>query len=197
MPKVTEQYRVAKRREIADAAMRVFRRKGFHAASMAEIIAESGLSAGAIYGHYKSKSEIVLDVATTVVGSRVVDVERLASADPMPAPAELVRALMGGMIRDLGSPGILVQLWGEAMTDKVVNTLASGVLQQLRTTYTGYISLWHQNQNDLTRAKADALAVEQVPLFISAAQGYILQTALMPDFDGEKYLSAIEKYLPR
>ena len=54
MPKVTDEYRIAKREEIADAALRAFRRKGFQGASMADIIAESGLSAGAIYGHFAS-----------------------------------------------------------------------------------------------------------------------------------------------
>ncbi|WP_456846025.1 TetR/AcrR family transcriptional regulator, partial [Cellulomonas sp. P5_C6] len=75
MPKVTEEYRVARRDEIADAALRAFRRKGFQATSMAEIIAESGLSAGAIYGHYPSKSAIVVDVASRVIGVRVRDIE--------------------------------------------------------------------------------------------------------------------------
>ena len=78
MPKVTEEYRVARRDEIADAALRAFRRKGFQATSMAEIIAESGLSAGAIYGHYASKDAIIVDVASRVVGNRILDVERLA-----------------------------------------------------------------------------------------------------------------------
>ena len=56
MPKVSEEYRTARRSEIARAALRCFARKGFDATSMADIIAESGLSAGAIYGHYKSKN---------------------------------------------------------------------------------------------------------------------------------------------
>ena len=77
MPKVTDEYRIAKREEIADAALRAFRRKGFQGASMADIIAESGLSAGAIYGHFASKGDIILDVATRVVGARVDDVQQL------------------------------------------------------------------------------------------------------------------------
>ncbi len=86
MPKVTEEYRVARRDEIADAALRAFRRKGFQATSMAEIIAESGLSAGAIYGHYPSKDAIIVDVASRVVGNRILDVERLARTEPLAPP---------------------------------------------------------------------------------------------------------------
>ena len=87
MPKVTDEYRAARRDEIVDAALAAFRRKGFQAASMADIIAESGQSAGAIYGHFKGKSEIVLEVATRVVGERVDDVQRLGEGERLVPPA--------------------------------------------------------------------------------------------------------------
>jgi AcrR family transcriptional regulator len=196
MPKVTEEYRTAKRAEIADAAMRAFQRRGFQAASMADIITESGLSAGAIYGHFRSKSEIVIEVATRVVGSRIGEVEHLAASDPMPPPASLVRILMQGMLRDVGSPGLLVQLWGEAVTEPEVRRLAMGVFARLRETYGAYISLWQQREHGLPAAEADTLADEQVAIFIGSAQGFILQSALVPDFDREAYLTSIEKYLP-
>ena len=84
VPRVTEQYREARRDEIADAALRAFRRKGFQATSMAEIITESGLSAGAIYGHFPSKSAIAVHVATRIIDARVLDIERLAELSPCP-----------------------------------------------------------------------------------------------------------------
>ena len=34
-------------------------------------------------------------------------------------------------------------------------------------------------------------------LFVSGAQGFIVQAALMPDFDRERYLTTLDKYLPR
>src|SRR3954470_18579017 len=97
VPKVTEQYREARRDEIADAALRAFRRKGFQATSMADIIGESGLSAGAIYGHYPSKSAIVVDVASRVVGPRIDALERLAQPEPLAPPPTIPRVLLGGM----------------------------------------------------------------------------------------------------
>lgn len=197
MPKVTDEYRTAKREEIVDAALAAFRRKGFHATSMADIIAESGLSAGAIYGYHKSKADLIIEVATRIIGSRVVDVERLASADPMPPPANIIRVLMDGMHRDLGAGDIMVQLWGEAMTDSTVKALAGGVIGRLFETYRHYISLWHQREHGLSVEAADALATRQTPLFVSAAQGYLLQNALLPGFDAGAYLDGVEEFLPR
>ena len=197
MPKVTEEYRVARRDEIADAALRAFRRKGFQATSMAEIIAESGLSAGAIYGHYPSKSAIVVDVASRIIDSRIHDVEHLAELTPMPPPPALPRLLIGGMLDAIGSPQIMVQLWGEGMTDPEVGRLASSVVERLRATLTTYVSLWWQRTHGTPSDEADHLAVEQVPLFIAAVQGYVLQASIVERFDGQAYLAAVEKYLPQ
>jgi AcrR family transcriptional regulator len=197
VPKVTEEYRVARRDEIADAALRAFRRKGFQATSMAEIIAESGLSAGAIYGHYPSKSAIVVDVATRIIDARITDIETLAGLTEMPPPPALPRMLVGAMMHALGAPGIMLQLWGEGVTDPEVGLLTSNVIERLRTTLTRYVSLWHQRTHGTAPDAADSLAVEQVPLFIGCVQGYVIQAAIVSGFDGNAYLDAVEKYLPR
>ncbi|MBX3098534.1 MAG: TetR/AcrR family transcriptional regulator [Salinibacterium sp.] len=197
MPKVSDEYREAKRDEIATAAMRAFVRKGFQATSMADIIAESGLSAGAIYGHFAGKSQLILAVAERVVGARVGEIESLSNRDPQPPPAALTRILMSGMLHDIGRPSLLLQLWGEAVTDPAVQQLATQVMHQLRGVYINYISLWQQREHGLSPADADLVATEQSLLFISVAQGYILQSALFDDFDSEAFLSSIEKYLPR
>jgi AcrR family transcriptional regulator len=196
VPKVTEEYRVARRDEIADAALRAFRRKGFQATSMAEIIAESGLSAGAIYGHYPSKDAIIVDVASRVVGNRILDVERLASTEPLAPPSTIPRVLIGGMTRALGNPAIMLQLWGEGVTEPAVRTVAHDVIVRLRGALAGYTSLWHQRTHGTPPDEADALGAEQAPLLIAAVQGFVVQSAIVPDFDADTYLRAVEKYLP-
>jgi AcrR family transcriptional regulator len=48
-----------RRRQIMDAAIACFRRRGFHQATMQEICAEAGISAGALYRYFASKAEII------------------------------------------------------------------------------------------------------------------------------------------
>lgn len=197
MPKVTEDYRAARRDEIADAALRAFRRKGFQATSMAEIIEESGLSAGAIYGHYPSKAALVVEVASRVVGGRIDEIEQLLDASPMAPPPALVRVLVTSITRELGSPSVMLQLWGEAVTEVDIAELASTVLARLLDTCARYIALWHERTHGLAPDDADALARDQVPLLIAAVQGYVIQSSLLPGFDPERYLASVERHLPR
>ena len=52
-----------RRRQIMDAAIACFSRRGFHQATMQEICAESGISAGALYRYFASKAEIIAAIA--------------------------------------------------------------------------------------------------------------------------------------
>lgn len=50
----------ATRERILDAALRVFRERGFHAATMREIAAEAGMAVGAAYYYFDSKDALVM-----------------------------------------------------------------------------------------------------------------------------------------
>jgi AcrR family transcriptional regulator len=196
VPKVTEEYRSAKRDEIAAAALRAFRRKGFQAASMADIIAESGLSAGAIYGHYKSKADIVLDVARRVVGARVVDIRQLSEAEQLIPPPTLLRLLVEAMTRELVDPTIVVQIWGEAAVDERLHGLALEVFDRLQGSLGNYLEIWYQREHGYSEAEAQSTAAELMPLYLSAVQGYILQLAILPGFNADQYFEMLERRLP-
>ena len=59
MPKVTEEYLKTRRRDILDAAITCFIRKGFHQTTMDEICEEAQVSPGAVYRYFASKEEII------------------------------------------------------------------------------------------------------------------------------------------
>jgi AcrR family transcriptional regulator len=59
-PIVSEEYKRNKKKEILASALRCFARKGFQAASIDDIVAESGISKGAIYNYFKSKDDIYI-----------------------------------------------------------------------------------------------------------------------------------------
>src|SRR6516165_10545869 len=63
VPKVSQQYRDARRDQILDAARRCFLRDGFHATSMQDLFAEASLSSGAVYSYFTSKDDVIVAIA--------------------------------------------------------------------------------------------------------------------------------------
>lgn len=191
MPKVTEGHRVERRRQIIDAAMRCFAKSGFERTSMADIIAESGMSAGAIYSYFKNKQDLIVHVTRDVLRERTSDLDGLVERDPLPPPSAVVRMFLDGMHRDLGNASIIIQTWAEAAAE---NSSAEGVIAvvgELRGLYARYLQVWFERrgagaEEAATRARAMA------PLIVALCQGYILQSKLIPDFDAEGYFEAVE-----
>ena len=91
MPRVSAAHEQAVRTRIVAAAVRVFAEKGYHGATMQDVVRESGLSIGALYTYFKGKDELFLaacesttgmgmgELATRVAAGRST-VERLAIA---------------------------------------------------------------------------------------------------------------------
>jgi len=55
---------VDKRRQILDAAVRVFARTGFHACRVSDIADEAGVAYGLVYHYFKSKDEVLNELFT-------------------------------------------------------------------------------------------------------------------------------------
>src|SRR5262245_31998504 len=60
MTGLRERQKVKRRRDILDAAARLFKRDGFAAASIDEIAANAALSAGTVYNYFPSKGDLLL-----------------------------------------------------------------------------------------------------------------------------------------
>jgi AcrR family transcriptional regulator len=191
MPKVTDDYRAERRRQIASAALRCFSRKGFEGTSMADIIAESGLSAGAIYLHYKSKQDLVERVVADVLHGRTAELAGLESQSPLPHPTEVVRIFLRGMAGDLGDPSIVVQVWGVAIADAGMKRLVGSLVTELVALFERYFTAWFRERG-LAPADAQNRAAAVAPVVVGVCQGYVLQAAVVPGFDSDAYLSALE-----
>jgi AcrR family transcriptional regulator len=61
-PRVTREGKTKTRDKILDAAEALYMRNSFSETSMNDIVAESGLSKGAIYNHFKSKEELIVAI---------------------------------------------------------------------------------------------------------------------------------------
>ncbi|MEA1976601.1 MAG: TetR/AcrR family transcriptional regulator, partial [Chloroflexota bacterium] len=70
-----------RRKQILDAAEKVFIQRGFNKARMDDIVAESGLSKGALYWYYRSKDEIILALMDRFFAGEMQAGEELISTE--------------------------------------------------------------------------------------------------------------------
>jgi TetR/AcrR family transcriptional regulator, fatty acid metabolism regulator protein len=79
---------VDRRRQILDAAVRVFARQGFHACRVSDIADEAGVAYGLVYHYFRSKEE-VLDTLFTERWDILLQVIRDTDAEDAPARDKL------------------------------------------------------------------------------------------------------------
>jgi AcrR family transcriptional regulator len=187
MPKVTEAYREARRDEIAQAAMRCLSRTGFANTSMADIIAESGVSAGAIYSHFAGKAEIARHVAQIVMDSKAAELIAHASGREQPlAPAETIQFMLSTLGRAGISKAVLLQLWAEATVDPELHQMLLDTVGQLRGAYVSTVRPWLAASG----MPADEASVQRAATtMLTLSQGFIANTALFGDRDPADYLA--------
>jgi AcrR family transcriptional regulator len=197
MPRVTEAYREARRTEIADAALRCFAEKGFRGTSMADIIAASGLSAGAIYGHYASKEELFVAAAQQVLSARTVELEELRADHGPLAPGEVMAALIDGMRHEVITPNLFLQVWAEAAIDPSLREMVHRFLAPARQMLRGLVAEWAAAHPDVAGSDPEAYAQRVVPVLMGLAPGFMVQRAILADFDEDAYLATVRALIPR
>ncbi|MFF5075432.1 TetR/AcrR family transcriptional regulator [Actinoplanes sp. NPDC000266] len=199
MPRVTEQYRAGRRAEILAAAARLFATDGFHATSMADIISESGLSAGAVYRYFRSKEELIGAVAELALSTadEIFDALLAGGASPSPGQAmtAIIEAISGRIMNDAIAgtdiTRIGVQVWAEALRSPELATRANLVYRELRGRFSEVARRWQAAGN----LPADAVPDEVGAAMLGLVQGFILQHLLVTDTDTGGYLAGVRVLL--
>lgn len=195
MPKVSPEHMQARRDQITRAAVEEFSRRGIHSTSMANIIAASGLSAGAIYTHFAGKHEIIAHVAQTTFHGLFSGVETIANTEPIPSPTELVN-LISTSITDAQIPsGMIVQIWGEAATNPDVRAAVNMVYTRALEVLREYSVLWLITSEGTPRLSAQRRAVGHARILVSIIYAQILQMSLIEGYDAQVLTSEIEELL--
>src|SRR5690242_20174778 len=137
VPKVTEEHRLARRAQIVAAARRCVIEEGFHKTTMADVIRESGLPAGAVYGYFKSKEEIVGAIAEDALSTIDELFETILATDEPLTPLAALEATIDHVVEIAQRPGgdvtrVAVQAWAEALRNESILDIARGKYCRLR-----------------------------------------------------------------
>ena len=194
MPKVSEAHRESRRDQILDAAVACFLRRGVRATTMADIIAESDLSAGAIYGYFEGKQELALAAMRRESAGRRAELDATAHGKAI-APSQVIRIITGAIMSRASTPALVVQMWGEAASDPEFEKIASTAFAELGSMYGEHLLRWLEEDQGLPREAAVEQAELLLPVLLALVQGFVLQSALVPGFDQESYLAGVDRLL--
>jgi len=131
VPRVTAAHEQEVRERIVAAALRVFGERGYHGATIADVVRESGVSVGSIYTWFKGKDDLFLatcdlasgrglgELAARLPRGRTV-AERLAIAVGF-----YFDSAEGDAATGAGNADFLVQAWGQVDADPAVQWMDS------------------------------------------------------------------------
>ncbi|WP_181034088.1 TetR/AcrR family transcriptional regulator [Arthrobacter sp. GMC3] len=180
---------------IEQAALECAQRKGLAVMSMADIISESGLSAGAIYGYYKGKDEILAALATRLVGGRVAKLDELAARSPVPHPAEGLLEFMGSVSGPLRDGSLVVQIWGMSSHSESIGAIARDSYGQLQEHLAAYLAAWYGETRGLAGEEGTQAAVAILPAVLALMQGWLFKVPMAGTRDDNAYLDSVRALL--
>jgi len=170
------------RDDILDTAAQVFRKKGFHGASMSDIAEALGVQKASLYHHVKSKQEILLallDRALIMLANHISKI----SSENLP-PDQKLRKMIRGYLSALAENADLtaVLLFEHRSLDKKTHT--RHVPQRDK-----FEALWRDVLNEGMREKIFQL--KDVNLAVRALMGVMNWTLTWYQPNGEKSIEQI------
>jgi AcrR family transcriptional regulator len=187
MPRVSDAHRAARREQIAEAALKVLARYGSEA-SISQIVAECGLSAGAIYGNFENKADLARYIAGQLLHRRIGGLDDAVSDGQVRTPVEVLRLFMS-LQRAPKDLSVLLQFWGEATVDPDLHAVFRLRAEELRDAFGRALEPWVAAQPD----GGEELAAQTAQLCVVMCQGYLANSALFGWLTGEQYLDAAER----
>lgn len=169
--------------QIIAAATKVFTKHGFANARMDDIVAESGLSKGALYWYFDSKDAIIVSILDQIFDYETTHVRAILDLDDS-AKAKL-EVFVDTTIKDIEKMKPLMPIffdfWSLSVRKKTIN-------QAMKRYYQNFLDLIEPIiQQGISTGEFRSVDVKQTALTIGAAlEGTILMWAYFPkviDFD--------------
>lgn len=188
MPRVSDAHREQRREQILLAALTCVAEEGFHKTTMAHVIRASGLSAGAVYGYFRSKDDLILAIADYALGLVDQAIDTLLSMTPTPSPVEVTEHLTALLVeRAEAAPvdltRVVVAVWAEAVRDPQVQAVLAAQIVRIRRRYAEVVRA--QQSAGTVDPSADPEVV--VKSLFGVLPGFILQRLVIGDVTPRDY----------
>jgi AcrR family transcriptional regulator len=197
MPRVSDAHLAARRDQILDAATTRFAANGFQATGMADVIAASGLSAGAVYRYFRSKDDLIAAIVDRVLGQAADRFEALLQEGHAPEPAEAIATaveLVASVAErsPVDMTRVAVQAWAEALRNPAVAVVVGKAYSTMRSYFTEVA----RRAQQAGRLPADADPAAVGAALFSLVLGFLLQRLLLGDVPPQAYVAGVRVLLP-
>lgn len=197
MPKVPQEYLDARRREILEAAVRCFARRGFDGTTMQDVADEAGLSKGALYRYFDGKGDVVEALARRRTAPGAEELAEIGAREG--TPLEGLVAAAASRVERLGSAEadegarITLQLWARSADAPELRELLK---QSYRENLEALRPLVDRarREGDLPES-CDADEVTRA--LLALLQGAVFLSTLDPELDGAAVGRALEALVLR
>lgn len=193
MPRVPAEHLAERRRQILHAAMTLFAENGFHATSMQQIIAASGMSAGAVYHYFPTKKSLVEATGQAVQAAYGSPLAALPT-DPLPTPREVIQALTTAMADihegDIDFTRIGIFMWAEGLRDPEARAGLRAVQLGLRRSLLPWVHRW-QAAGMIT---PDVEPEDAAAAIYGLIPGYTLQLNILGDISASGYAAGATSF---
>lgn len=165
----------ARKAQILAAALTLFAQKGFHAATMNDIVAASGLSKGGVYWHFESKESIIMAILAEMFERDTQEMTAVAMGTG--SAATKIRTILAHSTAELTSMADLVPVIYEFYALATRQPTVAVFLRQ-------YFDRYHAI---LTQVVAEGMAAGELAMADPAA----VARALMAQFEGQLILATL------
>jgi AcrR family transcriptional regulator len=164
-----------RRAQILEAALHCFATKGFHAATMDDLVAASGLSKGSLYWHFEGKQAVFLAVLEAFTEAMFADWDELLTDER--SAVDVVDAVMQRGFARLGDPSQL-SAWAEFLAHTEARERFAEIYREVRARLAA--ALGRDAERGLIRPLPTAGLAAALT---GAAEGLMLQALVDADFD--------------
>lgn len=190
MPRVSAQHLEARRAQILEAAWRCFVRDGFHGTTMADVIAESGLSAGAVYRYYTGKEDLVRATVERAVGSTGTAIDQIVDEgepDLVQALGRVITVLRTFWEGETDVSRVALMAWAESLQSESLRAVAAGGQRAVLDRFVRLVS--RAREAGTIAPDADPEAVAQV--LLGLVLGLVVQRLVLGDVPTDTYVQAL------
>lgn len=163
--------------------MTCFTRQGFAATSMADIIEESGLSAGSIYSHFSGKAALMRFASSVKLQSTFgVLLGDFGTSAVVVPPRVLLRRLLTGAAEQVAQRGLLAQIWIESARDEELSVIVLENMAQIHDRLQAVLLPWAEH---LGAAQAAERAGAMADAIMAVMHGFMVRLTVDPSLDAD------------